>query len=299
MTVVLNDELTLAASPEPGSPQRSQPYQKIRALVRSRPLLPLGLAVLLWVLAWAIWPGLFSHYDPLLGVPSQALQGPSAQHWFGTDQLGRDLYSRAVQGAAISLQATALAVAIALLMGILVGVVAGYFGGWADALLMRVVEVLMAIPSLLLAMAIITVLGFGTLNIALAVGLSSVATFARLVRGEVLRWRTSVFVEAAVSCGVGPWTIIRRHILAHAAGPVFALAALEFGSAVLSVSALSFLGFGAPPPQPEWGLLIAEGRNYMVAAWWYTTLPGLVVASVVLAANQLARAVQDLQGKQS
>ncbi|WP_139110486.1 ABC transporter permease [Pseudomonas syringae] len=296
MSQVLNQPSSaLAAPPTSAYWQRS----KLASLLRRRPLLPLGLLVLLLVLAWALWPGAFSHYDPLLGVPSQALQSPSTSHWFGTDQLGRDLYSRTVHGAAISLQATALAVAIALVVGIVLGIIAGYFGGVADALLMRVVEVLMAIPSLLLAMAIITVLGFGTLNIALAVGLSSVATFARLVRGEVLRWRTAVFVEAAVSCGVGPWTIIRRHILIHAAGPVLALAALEFGSAVLSVAALSFLGFGAPPPQPEWGLLISEGRNYMVAAWWYTTLPGLVVAAVVLATNQLARAVQDLQGNQS
>ncbi|MFS2160378.1 ABC transporter permease [Pseudomonas sp. Pseusp122] len=265
-------------------------------VVRQRPLLPLGIAVLLSALAWAMWPGVFSHYDPLLGVPAQALQSPGALHWFGTDHLGRDLYSRVVHGASLSLRATALAVLIALAIGIVLGVVSGYFGGLLDMILMRLVEVLMAIPALLLAMAIITVLGFGTVNIALAVGLSSVATFARLVRGEVLRWRGSVFVEAAISCGVGPWTIIRRHILAHAAGPVLALTALEFGSAVLSVSALSFLGFGAPPPQPEWGLLIAEGRNYMVAAWWYTTLPGLVVAAVVLATNQIARAVQHLQG---
>ena len=134
------------------------------------------------------------------------------------------------------------------------------------------------------------------MNIALAVGLSSVATFARLVRGEVLRWRASTFVEAASACGVGPWTIIVRHILPHASAPVLALAALEFGSAVLSVSALSFLGFGAPPPQPEWGLLVAEGRNYMISAWWYTSLPGLVVAAVVVSANQLARALQQDQG---
>jgi len=269
---------------------------RVFALLRRRPLLPLGIAVLLLALGWALFPGAFSHYDPLLGVPAQALQGPNAVHWFGTDYLGRDLYSRTVHGAALSLHATALAVLIALGTGILLGVIAGFFGGVLDSVLMRLVEVLMAIPSLLLAMAVITVLGFGTLNIALAVGLSSVATFARLVRGEVLRWRTSVFVEAAACCGVGPWTIIRRHILAHAAGPVLALAALEFGSAVLSVSALSFLGFGAPPPQPEWGLLISEGRNYMIAAWWYTSLPGMVVAAVVLAANQLARAVQDTQG---
>jgi len=267
-------------------------------LLRRRPLLPLGIAVLLLALGWALVPGAFSHFDPLLGIPSQALQGPSTAQWFGTDHLGRDLYSRAVYGAALSLHATALAVLIALGVGVSLGVIAGYFGGVLDAILMRLVEVLMAIPSLLLAMAVITVLGFGTVNIALAVGLSSVATFARLVRGEVLRWRTCVFVEAAACCGVGPWTIIRRHILAHAAGPVLALAALEFGSAVLSVSALSFLGFGAPPPQPEWGLLISEGRNYMVAAWWYTSLPGMVVAAVVLAANQLARAVQDTQGVQ-
>ena len=290
----MNLSVTLSYPRSPGAVRWHTAWR----LLRKRPLLPLGVAVLLLALAWALWPGLFSHYDPLLGQPAQALQPPGAGHWFGTDHLGRDLYSRAVHGAALSLQATALAVLIALLLGIVLGVVAGYFGGWLDAVLMRVVEVLMAIPSLLLAMAIITVLGFGTLNIALAVGLSSVATFARLVRGEVLRWRTCLFVEAARVSGVGPWRIIHGHILAHAAGPVLALAALEFGAAVLSVSALSFLGFGAPPPQPEWGLLISEGRNYMVAAWWYTSLPGLVLAAVVLAASQLARAIQDLQGAQ-
>ncbi|TBV10284.1 ABC transporter permease [Stutzerimonas kirkiae] len=262
-----------------------------------RPALLLSLSVLALVLGWALFPGLFSRIDPLLAVPAKALQAPSAEHWFGTDHLGRDLYSRTVYGASLSLRATTLAVLIALLVGGALGLLAGYFSGKLDALLMRLVEVLMAIPSLLLAMAVITVLGFGTLNIALAVGLSSVATFARLSRGEVLRWRGSTFVEAAIASGVGHGAIILRHILPHAAGPVLALAALEFGGAVLAVSALSFLGFGAPPPQPEWGLLIAEGRNFMVAAWWYTSLPGLVVASVVLAANQLARAMQRSWGE--
>lgn len=262
------------------------------------PRLPLALSVVLFllVLGWAFWPELFSRADPLLAGPSQALQAPSARHWFGTDHLGRDLYARCVHGAALSLQATSIAVLIALLVGSLLGGIAGWFGGLADRALAVLVEVLMAIPALLLAMAIVTALGFGTLEIAVAVGLSSVAIFARLARGEVLRWRSRSFVEAAQVAGVGSWCNLWRHVLPHAAGPLLALAALEFASAVLAVSALSFLGFGAPPPQPEWGLLIAEGRNYMVVAWWYTTLPGLVVAAVVLATHQLAHGLQQLQG---
>lgn len=262
------------------------------------PGLPVALSIALFVvvLGWAFWPGLFTSADPLLAVPSQTLQAPSAQHWFGTDHLGRDLYARCVHGASLSLQATSIAVLVALLAGSLLGGIAGWFGGFADRALAIVVEVLMAIPGLLLAMAIVTALGFGTLEIALAVGLSSVAIFARLARGEVLRWRSRTFVEAAQVAGVGTWSNLCRHVLPHAAGPLLALAALEFASAVLAVSALSFLGFGAPPPQPEWGLLIAEGRNYMVVAWWYTTLPGLVVAAVVLATQQIARGLQRLQG---
>ncbi|MDE4537535.1 ABC transporter permease [Pseudomonas sp. ITEM 17296] len=274
-----------------------QPAYRLARPVRW-PSLPLTLSVALFivVLGWAFWPNLFSSADPLLADPNQALQAPSADHWFGTDHLGRDLYARCVHGAALSLQATSIAVLIALVAGSLLGGIAGWFGGVADRLLAMGVEVLMAIPALLLAMAIVTALGFGTLEIALAVGLSSVAMFARLARGEVLRWRRRSFVEAAQVVGVGSWTNLCHHVLPHAAGPLLALAALEFASAVLAVSALSFLGFGAPPPQPEWGLLIAEGRNYMVVAWWYTTLPGLVVAAVVLATQQLARSLQQLQG---
>lgn len=253
--------------------------------------------VLATVLGWAIVPALFTSADPLLGQPLQALQAPSAAHWFGTDQLGRDLLARTIYGSSTSLRATGLAVLVALLGGAPVGLLAGFFGGRLDAAIMRCVDVLMAIPSLLLSMAIVTVLGFGTIEIAVAVGLSAIAAFARLTRGETLRWRNAGFVDAAVVSGVGELGIIVRHVVPHAAGPVLALAALEFGSAVLAVSSLSFLGFGAPPPQPEWGLLIAEGRNYLALAWWYTTLPGLVVMLVVLSANQIARFVQDGGGR--
>ncbi|MCU5772478.1 ABC transporter permease [Erwiniaceae bacterium BAC15a-03b] len=253
----------------------------------------LSIALLLMVALWALFPGWFSHQDPLAGEALQALQAPSAAHWFGTDHLGRDIYSRSVHGTALTLQATIFSVAIAFFLGSLIGVLAGYIGGRVDSLFMRIIDILMAVPNLLLAMAIITVLGFGTLHIAVAVGLSSVATFARLSRGEVLRSRTHLFVEAARASGVSHLAIIRQHILPHALAPVLSLAALELGFALLSVSALSFLGFGAPPPQPEWGLLIAEGRNYIAAAWWYTTLPGMMIVLAVLATNRVAGFIQD------
>ncbi len=253
----------------------------------------LSVAMLLVVALWAMFPGLFTHQDPLTGDPLIALQAPSLAHWFGTDHLGRDIFSRTVYGTALTLKATLFSVAIALVAGATIGVISGYAGGRIDQLFMRLVDVLMAIPNLLLAMAIVTVLGFGTLHIAIAVGLSSVATFARLSRGEVLRSKVNLFVEAARAGGVSHLTIIRRHIIPHALAPVLSLAALELGFALLSVSALSFLGFGAPPPQPEWGLLISEGRNYIAAAWWYTTLPGLMIVFAVLATNRVAGFIQD------
>lgn len=253
----------------------------------------LSVAMLLVVALWAMVPGLFAHQDPLTGDPLIALQAPSWAHWFGTDHLGRDIFSRTVYGTALTLKATLFSVAIALVAGATIGVISGYAGGRIDQLFMRLVDVLMAIPNLLLAMAIVTVLGFGTLHIAVAVGLSSIATFARLSRGEVLRSKVNLFVEAARAGGVSHLTIIRRHIIPHALAPVLSLAALELGFALLSVSALSFLGFGAPPPQPEWGLLISEGRNYIAAAWWYTTLPGLMIVFAVLATNRVAGFIQD------
>ncbi|KAB7897303.1 ABC transporter permease subunit [Rouxiella sp. S1S-2] len=267
--------------------------QRLALTARFAFTLWLSLAILLLVALWGIAPGIFAHQDPLVGNPLVALQPPSGLHWFGTDHLGRDIYSRTVFGTALTLKATLFSVAIALVVGATIGVVSGYVGGRTDQLFMRVIDVLMAIPNLLLAMAIVTVLGFGTLHIAIAVGLSSIATFARLSRGEVLRSKVNLFVEAARAGGVSHLTIIRRHIIPHALAPVLSLAALELGFALLSVSALSFLGFGAPPPQPEWGLLVSEGRNYIAAAWWYTTLPGLMIVLAVLATNRVAGFIQD------
>lgn len=185
-----------------------------------------------------------------------------------------------------------IAVLVALVAGSVLGLLAGFRGGALDSAIMRCVDVLLAIPSILLSLALVTALGFGTTNVAIAVGVANLAQFARLMRAEVLRVRTGVFVEAARAGGVR-WTgVLGRHVLPNALGPVLALATLTFGTAVLEVSALSFLGYGATPPTPEWGSLVAGGRGFLATAWWMTTFPGLTVAAVVLSANRLSRAIE-------
>ncbi|CAM3536937.1 ABC transporter permease [Occultella aeris] len=261
-----------------------------RSLVR-RPGLLLAFAVLAVALVAALWPTILTSGDPYAAVPAERMQAPSAQHLFGTDQLGRDLYTRVVHGSALSLSSAALAVVFGLSTGSLVGLVAGFFGGWADSALMRFVDVLLAIPGILLSLAMITALGFGTINVAIAVGVGSVASCARIMRSQVLSVRTSDYVEAAIAGGATRWRVLVRHILPNSAAPVLVLAALDLGGAILAVSSLSFLGFGVQPPTPEWGALVAQGRDYLATAWWLTALPGLTVVATVLAANHIARSL--------
>ncbi|MBW9120246.1 ABC transporter permease [Microbacterium trichothecenolyticum] len=260
--------------------------------VLKQPTLVASILVLALVTLWALAPSWFTAWDPIVGVPQDRLLPPSPEHLFGTDNLGRDLYARVVYGSATSLAATSVAVIVGLAVGSLFGLLAGFLRGVVDDAIMRFMDVLLAIPSLLLSLALITALGFGTLNVAVAVGLASVASFSRVMRAEVLQIATAVYVEAAHVSGVRWYTVLRRHVLPNASGPVIALAALEFGVMVLAISSLSFLGFGAPPPTPEWGSLVAGGRDYLAVAWWLTTFPGLVIVAVVLSANRISRALE-------
>ncbi|MEU6272894.1 ABC transporter permease [Streptomyces populi] len=277
-------------APDPAPGRRAGVRRVLRFLVR-RPGLLLSVAVLVLVVLASFRPELFTSRDPLKGVPAQNFRGPSGAHWFGTDELGRDVFSRVVHGAQLSLKATLIAVLVAFVVGGLLGVVAGFVGRWVDDVLMRFVDVLLSIPALFLSLALVTALGYGTVKVAVAVGIAGVASFARVARAEVLRVRQAVFVEASRSCGARWYAVLGRHVLPNAAGPVIVLAALDLGASVLAVSALSFLGYGAPPPAPEWGTLISEGRNYLANAWWLTALPGLVIAATVLAVNRVARAL--------
>ncbi|WP_327087156.1 ABC transporter permease [Nonomuraea sp. NBC_01738] len=249
-------------------------------------------AVVGLVVLWAVVPWLFTGYDPLAGVPAEKLQGPSGAHWFGTDAVGRDLFARVVHGSVNSLSGAFVAVAVGLVLGTLLGLVAGSAGGVLDEAVMRVMDVLLSVPGLLLALTVIILLGPGTVNVAVAVGAGSVAAFARLTRAEVVRVRRADYVEAAFGSGGTFARVLWRHVLPNSLGPVVALAALQFGVAILAISTLGFLGYGAEPPTPEWGLLISEGRNYLATSWWLTTLPGAVVVAVVLAAGRISKEIR-------
>lgn len=268
-------------------------YKRARVpRITLRPGLIAAWLVLLTVVLWALFPAWFTHFNPTDGVAGAQRLAPGNGYLLGTDQLGRDLYTRIVYGAVHSLSGALIAVGLGLALGSLLGLLAGAMGGWFDSLIMRVIDILLAIPGLLLALSVIILLGFGTVNAAIAVGITSIASFTRLVRGETLRVRHSDFVEAAWGSGGTFFSVLLRHIVPNALSTVFAFAALQFGSAILAISTLSFLGYGAPPPTPEWGLLIAEGRNYLSTAWWLTAFPGIVVVLVVLAANRVSQSLR-------
>lgn len=253
------------------------------------PYLWLTALPLLVILGWALFPGWFTAYDPLRGVPSENFQAPGAAHLFGTDHLGRDVLARVVYGTRQTLLTAGLAVLIGLVAGTGIGLAAATAGRATDAVAMRLVDVLLAVPGFLISLIIVTAFAPGPISLGVGVGIASIASFARVVRSEVLRVRNLDFVEASFLNGGTYWSVVRRHILPNATGPVLALLAVDLGAAILAISGLGFLGFGAPPPTPEWGLLIAEGRQYLGSAWWLTTLPGLVIVFAVVLLAALGR----------
>lgn len=240
------------------------------------------------IIAWSLVPGLFTSFDPAIGVPADKLLGPSAAHWLGTDHLGRDLYARIVHGTASSVASALIAVAIGVFAGGLIGLLAGFLQGWADIVLGRLVDVLLAIPNLLLAVIVVTALGFDTTNAAIATGVSAVAVFARVMRAEVIKTRQATFIEAAYLQGGSRWHILWRHVLPNASRSVVSLAVLQFGLSILVIASLAFLGYGDPPPASDWGLLIATGKDYL--KWpWLVYAPAFVTIVTVLSMNRISR----------
>ena len=234
-------------------------------------------------------PGVLSHSDPLLADPLNAQLPPSAAHWLGTDQLGRDLLTRIIYGSRYSLLISVAAMALAVVFGTLLGLFAALARGVIDELLSRAVDVISAFPDLLLALMLIAYTGPGTNNLIIALGVASVPRFARVVRTQTYSVMTSGYVEQARTFGLSRFTLIIRHILPHAIAQVPALATLGLGTAIIGTAGLSFLGMGPQPPTAEWGLMLAEGRNYLRYAWWIAVWPGVFITLTVIAVNTLGR----------
>jgi peptide/nickel transport system permease protein len=289
---VNSSTLSLTPAAKQSAP-RSPKSQLMRRFLRNRNAL-LGTSLLLLLLLAALIGIWYTPYDPVAIDASIRLQPPSAAHLLGTDHFGRDIFSRILAGAHLSLAIGIVSVGIAVLFGILLGLPAGYLGGWADMLIMRAMDVLLAFPSVLMALGIVATLGASLLNVMIAVAISSVPIFTRLVRASTLSLRNTPFIEAAQVVGSSPLRIVGLHILPNILAPLIVLVTLSTASAILIGSALSFLGLGPQPPTPEWGAILSEARNYIRLGWWLTVCPGLAIAITVLALNLLGDGLRDV-----
>lgn len=274
--------------------ERAKVYGPVRTWLRRHPAIAAGGGLLVLMALVALLAPWIAAQDPGQMTPSLRGRTPSAQHWFGTDLLGRDLYTRIVYGARASLLGASMAVAIAVVIGSALGAAAGWFGGRVDSAAMRLIDVVLSIPGFLFAIAIVVLYtaqtgSTGLVPAAVAVGLTSSATFARLIRSEVLRVRESSYVEAAITSGATTAAILRRHVIPNSLAPTAALVAVQLGIAIIWIASLSFLGLGAQPPQPEWGLLVADGRKYIATRGWLTLFPALTIVAVVLSINHISR----------
>ena len=262
------------------------------ALISNKAAL-LGLIIILILIFVALFGKFLMPYDPYTGELSQSLQSPSAAHFFGTDEQGRDIFSRVIDGTSVSLRVGVIAVAISLSIGTFFGAMCGYFGGKIDMILMRIMDIILAFPSMLLAIAFMSALGKGIDKAVIAISIVTIPEYARIVRGCVLSLKESEYVEAAKVIGNNDFTIIFKHILPNILSPIIVRATLGISSAILDTAALGFLGLGVQPPLAEWGTMLGSGRNYFNNAPFIILFPGLAITITVLAFNLLGDGLRD------
>lgn len=262
---------------------------------RKKPLGTMGLVIILALLVIGIFPGLFDRQDPNELDPLMLLESPSSAHWLGTDQLGRDMYSRIIHGTQVAIFVGFGAVALAAVAGTIIGIVSGYYGGWVDLIVQRLVDSVLAFPPLILALGVVVAIGPSVRNLVLALGFVLAPTFSRIVRASTLSVRQATYVEAAVSVGQNTPSILLRHILPNVMAPILVVASSAIGSAILVESGLSFLGLGPPAPKATWGSMLSiEARFYLTTAWWLAVVPGTAISITVLAFNLFGDALRDV-----
>jgi peptide/nickel transport system permease protein len=289
--MIVQQQSTLVAVPASATVRRSS-QAVVRRFVRQRSAV-IGAVVLLVMALGAIFAPWLTPYDPARVTPREALQAPSSTHPLGTDHFGRDLLARILYGGSISLRIGLMAVSIGATVGILLGALAGYRGGWIDEAISRLLDVMLAFPGILLALAVVAVLGPDLWNLMIAVGVGSIPGFARLVRGQMLAAREVDYVLAARTLGCSGPAIVARHIMPNVMAPVVVYGTLAVATAILAGASLNYLGLGAKPPTAEWGLMLAESRDQFRAAWWLATFPGLAIMATVISINLLGDGLRD------
>ena len=263
--------------------------------LRKNKLAMLGLAILVVMVALAVCADWIADYDTNVTGMNMAerLQTPSAKHWFGTDSYGRDVFARIIHGSRLSLSLSIFAMLAAVAIGSIIGAIAGYYGGRVDDVLMRLMDILLAIPPMLMSISIVAALGHSMVNLMIALSLAYIPVFARVIRSSLLTVKGQEFIEAAKACGTSNARIILRHIIPNAIGPIIVQATLAMGSTILIISSLSFMGMGIQPPQPEWGTMLYEGRDLIRTSPYLVIFPGIAIALAVLSLNLLGDGLRD------
>lgn len=253
-----------------------------------------GLLVIAVFVILAVFAPLIAPYSPTKLIYTAIQQGPTLQHPFGTDDLGRDVLSRVIYGARISMEVGVIAVAIAMTVGSLLGLFAGFLGGWSDTIIMRGMDIMLAFPGILLAIAIVAILGPSLANTMIAVGISAIPVYARTVRGAALTVLGNDYIQAARALGASPLRVAFKYVLPNVTAPITVLATVGIATSILTAAGLSYLGLGAQPPTPEWGAMLSEARAYLRDAWWMATFPGVAIMLVVMAFNLLGDGLRDI-----
>ncbi len=267
-------------------------YAGWRSFARNR-LALVGLVLVLALVVLAVLAPWIAPHPPTVGDLAQRLQPPSSTHWFGTDDQGRDIFSRLLHGSRITLFVVVLVAVLAAPIGLLVGTAAGYAGGWVDALLMRITDIFLAFPRLILALAFVAALGPGIENAVIAIAITSWPPYARIARAETLTLRQADYIQAVRLLGAGPVRVVLRHVMPMCVPSVIVRVTLDMAGIILTAAGLGFLGLGAQPPMPEWGAMIAAGRAYVLDQWWVAAAPGAAIFSVSLAFNLLGDGLRD------
>jgi peptide/nickel transport system permease protein len=286
-----------APSPEAGLAPALPRGQALWRGLRANPLLAVGAVTAAAIIVAAVAAPLLAPFPGDAGSathPFQVLRPPSAWHLFGTDQVGRDVLSRVIYGARISPLVAVIVLVIACVIGIPLGVAAGYFGGWVDEVIMRVTDVFLAFPSLLLALALAAVLPPSLTSLTIAIAVTWWPWYTRLIRGQAASVAGRAYIDSCRVLGIRPWRIILRHVLPNSVTPLIVQVSLDVGGVILTASALSFLGLGAQDPTPDWGLMIAEGQNYFTTDWWVVTFPGIAILATAFAFNLIGDGLRDL-----